>query len=188
MLRRAITIAVLPIALMLGVALAAGTDDPATRARKELADLEALRAQPALSGAKASGLPPPIEAASHAIDEARKALARAGELRGLGDVARAEIAEDAALEWALSARYLVRAIELERAADEQSAAATSASAKATRARTLLDEAIAKRAKLQAEVDLADKELAARALDAGPADAAPPKKGPKPKAKAGGTPP
>lgn len=186
--RRGMAVAILPVALMLGVAFAAGTDDAASRARKELADLEALRAQPALSGSKLDGgLPPPINAASHAIDEARKALSRAAELRGLGDVTRAEMAEDAALEWALAARELVRAIDLERKADEQGAAAASASGKAARARTLLEEAIARRAKLQADVDALDVELAARALDAGPADGGAPTKGAKPKPKKGAQP-
>lgn len=171
-MKRALAFVTLPIALLFGIAFAAGTDDTAARAKKELADLEALRAQPALSGSKA---PSPLDAASHAIDEARKSLARAAELRGLGDVSRAELAEDAALEWALAARELVHAVELERKADEQAAAATSASAKAARARTLLDEAIAKRAKLQADLDQADQELAARALDAGNGDAKKPAK-------------
>ncbi|MBI2389408.1 MAG: hypothetical protein HYV09_07410 [Deltaproteobacteria bacterium] len=168
------------------VAWAANGDNPAVQAQQVLAELEAMRAGPALSGPPADGgadgvaAPAPVsmpalDAAAHAIGESKKALSRAGELRNVGDVARAEVAEDAALEWALAARDLVKGIELERKADEQAAAATSASSKATRARTLLEESIAKRAKLQQELDALDKEAEARALDAGPADAGKPNK-------------
>lgn len=194
-LRRLIVSVIVPVAMLGGftwAAVAANGDTPAAQAQKVLAELEAMRAGPALAGpahAGADGGPPldaqgdaqggavpapvskpALEAAAHAIGESKKALARAVELRNVGDVPRAELSEDAALEWALAARDLVRAIELERKADEQAAAATSASSKAARARTLLEESIAKRAKLQQELDALDKEVEARALDAGPADA------------------
>lgn len=175
-MRRSVWVVALP--LMLGVAFAAGGEDPATRARKELESLDAKA-----KAAPSSSTPGSLAAAASAIDQSKKALARAGELRALGDVPRAELAEDAALDWALAARDLVSALDLERKADDQAAAAASASTKAARARALLDAAIDKRAKLQAELDQLEKDEAARALDAGP----PPtpsaaKKKPKPKGK------
>lgn len=172
MIKRAIAVAVVPFAL---IAVALAGEDPAGVARKTLTDLEAKRAAPALSGSAKSG---GLEIAGPAIKEARRLLARADELRALGDTARAEIAEDGALEWALTARELVHAVELENDAVEQAAAADLAASKAAKARALLDEAIARRAKLQTEFDLLEKEAEARALDGG-VDAGKPKKGGKP---------
>lgn len=182
-----------PIVLVAAVAWATSESTPATQARKVLSDLESQAAAPALSGAHVGdgGLadappkahPSPLAAASAPIAEARKMLARAEELRRLGDPARAELAEDAALEWAETARELVRAIDTEQSADDQTALAAQAKPKAERARALLEEAIARRAKLQADLDALDDELAARALDGGKADApkakGTPKKGPIP---------
>ena len=169
MVRRALTVLVMPVALVATIAWAVASEDPAGVAKRTLNDIEAKRAAPALSGS-ANGTTKALEAASYPIAEARKMLARAAELRGLGDVARAEIAEDAALEWALTARELVHAVELETESREQVVAADDAGSRAARARALLDEAIARRAKLQNELDALEKESEARALDAGPADA------------------
>jgi hypothetical protein len=166
--------------LLLGVAFASSSDDSAGLARRELDALES----------RTKAAPAALAPAASAVDRARHALARASELRALGDPRRAELAEDAALDWALAARDLLAAEELERKGDAQAAAAASASSKAHEARALLDEAIAKRAKLQAELDRLDEEAAARALDAGPPVAKPaaatktptPSKKPHPKGK------
>lgn len=172
MIKRVLAAALLPLAL---VTLAVAGEDPGALAKKTLADLEAKRAHPALSGS--SQHPSPLDAAAYPIGEARKLLARAAELRTLGDTARAELAEDGALEWALTARELVKAVELEHDAVDQAASANSAGTKADKARALLDEAIARRAKLQTELDRLEKEAEARALDAGsPPDGGKPKKG------------
>lgn len=174
-MKRALALSLVPLSLLFGLAWAAGTDDPASRAKKELSDLEVVPSASADTSAR------------HAIDQAKKALARAAELRALHDDARAELAEDSALDWALTARDLLRALDLEAKAEASAAAATSASTKAARARALLDEAVKKRVKLQAEVDEADKALAAQALDAGPPPSASAKKPGKPPKPKGGKP-
>lgn len=174
MIKRALIVIALPFAL---IAIAVAGEDPGAAAKKALTELESKRAAPALSGS--SKHPPALDAATYPIQEARKLLARAAELRTLGDAARAELAEDGALEWALTARELVKAVELEHEAIDQTAAAEAAVTKAQKARALLDEAIARRAKLQVELDNLEKEAEARALDAGPPDAGKPKKGGKP---------
>ena len=159
MIKRALAVALVPFAL---ITVALAGEDPGSIAKRTLTDLEAKRAAPALSGSSK----PALDAASHPIGEARRFLARATELRGLGDTARAELAEDAALEWALAARELVHAVELEHDAVDQAAAAEVASTKAQKARALLDEAIARRAKLQQKLDVLEKESEERALDGG----------------------
>jgi hypothetical protein len=169
MIKRVLAVLVLPFAL---ITIAIAGEDPASVAKKTLTELESQKAAPALSGKPHPGL----DAASLPIKEARKLLARAEELRRLGDTARAELAEDAALEWALTARELVRAVELEHDAVDQASAAEVAVTKAQKARSLLDEAIARRAKLQTEFDNLEKEAEARALDGGTDAGKPPKKG------------
>lgn len=178
-MRRLVAALSVPFALVVTIAWAIASEDPAGTAKKTLADLEAKRAAPALSGSANGAAQMGLAAAAHPIAEARKMLARAAELRGLGDVARAEIAEDAALEWALTARELVRAVELEAEGREQAAAADDAGTKAARARTLLEEAIARRARLEKDLDTLEKEATGRALDGGNGngDAAPKKKAP-----------
>jgi hypothetical protein len=162
MIKRVLAAALLPFVL---ITLAVAGEDPGGLAKKTLQDLEAKRANPALSGS--THHPPALDAASYPIQEARKLLARAAELRTLGDSARAELAEDGALEWALTAREIVKAVELEHDAVDQAASADGAASKAQKARALLDEAIARRAKLQTELDRLEKEAEERALDAGP---------------------
>jgi hypothetical protein len=172
MIRRIVAIVIAPLALLLMLAWATASQDPVALTKKTLTELEAKRGAAALSGS-ARG-PSPLDAASHPIAESRRMLARAAELRSLGDTARAEIAEDAALEWALTARELVRAIELEQDGVSQAALAVSASAKAERARAMLEEAIARRATLEKTLDTLEKDAEARALDAGSGASAKPK--------------
>jgi len=168
-------------ALFAGLALASG-DDAATKAKNTLSELEAKRSAPppAPSGGDAGADAPKrtsaVVAADDAIAEATSALKRAEEFRANKDLAHAELAEDLALEWALTARETVAAVESEREADDNAVQAVEATTKADRARTLLEEAIARRGKLQAKLDELDAELAQKALDGGPPDA----KGPKPK--------
>src|SRR5260221_11558721 len=126
----------------------------------------------------------PLVVADGAIAEAKKALDKGKQLRAMGGVARADLADALALEWAQTALELVAAVGDERAADEQGKLAIDAVTKAERARQLLQEAIARRGKLQAILDALDKELAEKALDAGPPAAEPP---PKKKKKTGGAP-
>lgn len=166
-------VALAPVVLLALVGLAAAGEDQGGKARKMLTDLEAERAAPALSGdggISKAARDQADQAMAKPMAEARKLLARAEELRRLGDVPRAELAEDAALEWAETARDLVRAIALEHGAALDEAATSTATTKAEKARAALDEAIAHRAKLQAEVDALDVELAQKALDGGTPEA------------------
>jgi len=165
-LRRALAGLAMPIALVAMLAWAVASEDPGGAAKKALADLDAKKAAPALSGSANGATTKALEAASQPIAEAKKLLARAAELRKLGDVTRAELAEDAALEWALTARELVRAVELEADTQQKAVAADDAGGRAARARALLEEAITRRATLQKTLDQLEKEAEARALDGG----------------------
>ncbi|MEO7095582.1 MAG: hypothetical protein ABI175_20160 [Polyangiales bacterium] len=187
-LRRPLSFLAAPLLLIAVVAVASAGDDAATKARGLLTQLESKQAAPALSGAQADAgpladdsgeddadaTPPvptsnPLVAAAMPIAEAHKALEKATQLRAAGDVARAELAEDLALEWAETAVALTSAVEDERTADEQGKLAIGAVTKADRARQLLEEAIARRGRLQATLDQLDQELATKAIDAGPPD-------------------
>ncbi len=179
LLRKAATVLATPVAIVAAVAYAIAAQDPAADAGKVLADLEAqLQAPKAADAGAAVSRQAAVEQTAKPLDEAKKALARAKELRALGDVGRAELAEDLALEWALTARELLRAVEAETDATEQAKEADELEAKAEKARKLLEDAIARRAKLQADLDALDRELEERALDAGAKDAGK-KKGGKP---------
>jgi len=194
MRRTLLALLVAPIALVGALAVAGAADDPASKAKSILAELETKRSQPAASpstsasvelapdgGVVDAALPPPksspVVAADNAIASAKKMLDKAAQLRALNDAPRAELAEDVALEWAETARDLVAAVEDERSADEQGKAAVAMTTKAERARQLLEEAIARRGRLQAELDALEKEAVDKALDGGPLDGAtkPPKK-------------
>jgi hypothetical protein len=179
-LARALVPAAALVALLAGIAFASAGDDAASKAKNTLSELEAKRNAPPTASSLASGdagassdgaLAPKrssaVAAADDAIAEANRALKRAQELRANADVPRAELAEDLALEWALTARETVAAVEGEREADDLAVAAVEATTKADRARTLLEEAITRRGKLQAKLDELDAELAQKALDAGP---------------------
>ncbi len=167
----------IPLVIAGLAAWATAGDDHASQTKKVLEELEAKRGAPALAGAPHAldgggdaGPPRPkrdvLALAAQPIAEARRALARAEELRKLGDPARAELAEDAALEWALAARETVRAVEVEDDGNEQATLATATEGKAAHARKLLDEALERRKKLEDQLDALDKELEARALDGG----------------------
>lgn len=170
--RTAVTVLAIPVAMLAAVAWAIAGQDPAAEARKVLEAVEAQVQAPAPGDAGIAPLSKKaaIEQTAKPLDEAKKALARAKELRGLGDVGRAELAEDLALEWALAARETLRAVEAETDAVVQAKTADELEAKADKARKLLEEAIARRAKLQADLDALDRELEERALDAGAKDA------------------
>jgi hypothetical protein len=152
-------------------ALAAPADGPADRARAILDDITHAPSR-ADGGAPAVVAPTidraALEAASGAIEKARAALSRATELRRLGDPARAEIAEDLALEWAMTARATIAATSAERTISERRARLSATASSATRTRASLDEAITKRARLRAELEALDRATIARALgpDAG----------------------
>lgn len=176
--RRLLVAAAVPMAL-LATALVAAEDAPG-EARGLLAELEAKRpaASASPSDSTAATRARAFASAEGPLREAHQALERAQALRAKGDVARAEIAEATALEWAQAARDELVAVELGDEAEALRPQADDAGALADRARQLLDEAIARRSRLQGSLDELDREAQLRAVDAGTPDAKP-KKGGKP---------
>ena len=96
--------------------------------------------------------PTTADAAAHG----REALERAGRLRGAGDEAHAKAADGLALEWAETARDLVRAADLETAGMNLRRKAVDAQARLERTRTLVEEGIARVGRLGAELDEASR--------------------------------
>jgi hypothetical protein len=122
---------------------------------------EALLAPVEGEAAKAS-----LTAAS--IKEARAALERATRMREANDEPRARLAEALGRRWAEVARDLVRAANAENAAAKARLAADDAGARADRERSLLEEAIARQGRLQAELDaLQAKQKMDRTANVGP---------------------
>jgi hypothetical protein len=112
------------------------------------------------------------------LGEAKQALERARGARESGDVARAELLEGLAREWAETASDTVRAARAEGEAalvEEKSAQAV---VQAERARTLLEESIAHRGEARARLD----QMHAASAEPAPPPGAATKKGPKDEAK------
>ncbi len=106
-------------------------------------------------------------ALAHApLEESKHALERAAGARRSGDIRHAEQLEGLSREWAETARDLVRAAAAEADAAALELAAADAGVQAERARALLEEAIARRGRAEAE-------LAKLATDAGPFPTLPP---------------
>src|SRR5215471_5751218 len=102
MRRRLLPLLAAPIALVGALAVAAAADDPASKAKSILADLETKRSQPALSPATSASIEllpdggvvdaalpqpksSPVVAADSAIAGAKKMLDKAAQMRALGD-------------------------------------------------------------------------------------------------------
>jgi hypothetical protein len=100
------------------------------------------------------------------LEEAKKALDRAQGARKSGDVPHAELLEGLAREWAETARDLARAAAIEADAGALETAAAQANLRAEKARALLEEAISRRGRAEAELE----KLSA---DAGPFPPKPP---------------
>ena len=86
------------------------------------------------------------------LAEAKKALERARGARQSGDVAHAELLEGLAREWAEIARDLQRAAAIEADAGSLESSAAQAALRAERARALLEEAISRRGRAEAELE------------------------------------
>jgi hypothetical protein len=100
------------------------------------------------------------------LDEAKKALQRAEGARKSGDVPHAELLEGLAREWAETARDLARAATIEADAGALETSAAQANLRAEKARALLEEAVSRRGRAEAELE----KLSA---DAGPFPPKPP---------------
>jgi hypothetical protein len=92
------------------------------------------------------------DATAAIVQRGRDALERATRMRAAGDEAHAQLADGLALEEAETGRDLVRALEVERAADEARRGATDAGVVGERERALLEEGIARNGRLKAEID------------------------------------
>jgi hypothetical protein len=86
------------------------------------------------------------------IEEAKRALDRAVGARRSGDVRHAEMLEGLAREWAETARDVLRAAAVEADAGALQMAAADAGFRAERSRALLEEAIARRGRAEAELE------------------------------------
>jgi hypothetical protein len=85
------------------------------------------------------------------LGHAREALERAARLRESGDEARAKAADGLAVEWAETARDLVRAADAEREAERLRHAATAKVAQVERARALVEADLAHVGRLRKEI-------------------------------------
>lgn len=110
------------------------------------------------------------------IDEAKRALERAAGARRTGDVHHAELLEGLGREWAETARDLVRAVAVESDAGALDMAAAEAGVASERARALLEEAIARRGRAEAELEKLSAD--AGLFPTKPASSAKPPKSPK----------
>ena len=88
------------------------------------------------------------------IDHAKESLERAHGARAAGDAAHARMLDGLALEYAESARDLLRAASAEQAAASAADKAREASVRAERARALLEETQARRGRADAELEKA----------------------------------
>ena len=88
------------------------------------------------------------------LQHARDALERGRRMRAAGDEAHARLADGLALEWAETARDVVKAVDAEAAAADLRHKALDAQAQLERSRALVEEAIASIGRLQAELDQA----------------------------------
>ncbi|MDI1450718.1 hypothetical protein [Polyangium sp. 6x1] len=97
------------------------------------------------------------KAVADAITRAKKSLERAHGARASGDAAHARILDGVALEWAETARDLLRAAEAEQAGAAVAEKAKEAGSQAERARALLEETQARRGRAEAELERATAE-------------------------------
>ena len=127
----------LMLAIPLGAALAEATSD------KMVAE-QILAALPSSSSASQLTRAP--------AQDAKRALDRAAGARRSGDAVHGEMLEGLAREWAETSRDLLRAAAVEADASAVSASAADAVNQAERSRALLEEAIARRGRAEAELE------------------------------------
>jgi hypothetical protein len=92
-----------------------------------------------------------------AVSQARTALERATRMRSAGDETHARLADGLALDWALTARDLARAVDVEQEARTARLDALDAGARAERERALLEEGIARTGRLRAELSTVERD-------------------------------
>ncbi|MEB2312140.1 MAG: hypothetical protein OZ921_18360 [Sorangiineae bacterium] len=149
----------LTVGVAVGVARGAG--DPRAEAEAAVKRLETDAATAKLAAE-------PLGKARHALDRARSARAAGDRLHG-GQL------EALALEWAGTASDLARAAAAEKQADEVERRAAEAERRATRARTLLEEALARRGRAEVRLRALEADGGAPAATSSAAGTAGPKR-------------
>jgi colicin import membrane protein len=94
--------------------------------------------------------------AAEAMSHSKDAFERATRLRGAGDESHAKAADGLAREWAESARDLARAADAEARAADVRRKAVDAQARLERARTLVEEGVARVGRLKSQLDEAGR--------------------------------
>ncbi|MCL2777372.1 MAG: hypothetical protein FWD73_05155 [Polyangiaceae bacterium] len=141
----AVAIAIAPIVMASGTAVAANRADDANRDRGA--------AEAALKEVEAS---PKKDVATVFLAKARAALERASKLRAAGDEPHARLADGLALAWAEAASDTLRAASAEEKAAAAARSANDAGAQAERERALLEESITRSGRLRAELDALER--------------------------------
>lgn len=128
---------------------------------------------------------PKKDVAQEMIGRAKIALDRGARMRSAGDETHARIADSVAKTWAVAARDIVRAVEVEERAANARRAATDAGGQADRERALLEEAIAQAGRVRAQLETLEREgkeqPAKTSLQGADGGVTPPKTAPKPPA-------
>lgn len=86
------------------------------------------------------------------LAQARQALERASDARKAGDADHARLLDELALEWAQTAGDLVHTSKLEQESAKLEKEASEVEAKAVRALAIIEEAVARRGRVQQELD------------------------------------
>jgi len=105
----------------------------------------------ALGAVKSPGSASPLAPTDDAVTRAHDALERATRMRNAGDEGHARVAEGLALEWAAAAQDRARTTAAETKARDAELSLVDANARVERERSLLEEAIARRGRLTAEL-------------------------------------
>jgi hypothetical protein len=90
--------------------------------------------------------------AAEPIRQAKSALKRGADARAAGDERHAVLLDELALEWAGTARDLVRTAELEKKSAELEKRASDVKAKGVRAVAIIEEAVARKGRAQDQLD------------------------------------
>jgi hypothetical protein len=99
------------------------------------------------------------DATAAIVQRGRDALERATRMRAAGDEAHAQLADGLALEEAETGRDLVRALAVEKMADDARRGATDAGVVGERERALLEEGIARNGRLKSETAVFERSRA-----------------------------
>src|SRR5580692_10714726 len=131
----------------IGLAAIASAEDTSANARAgAVATLDALKQDPAH-----------VAVTGDAVVHARDALERGTRMRVSGDEMHALLADGLALDWALTARDLERAVDVEERARNARLLVLDAGAVVERERALLEEGIARTGRLRAELETTRKD-------------------------------